>query len=115
MPEFTAALLAKLVGGALILAVLSGFYWHYKHLESEAAKVPVLEQRVTDYAKADKDRASADKNLSDWFNNVLLPTIKGLPRAASAAQSSCLPRPDERGVRNDAIAKLLPKPTSAPQ
>lgn len=103
-----------LAGAGAVLLICAGlFYWHYSHLKSEAAKVPVLTARVEAMAKADKDRASVDQQFSVWLNQTLIPTMKGLPRAASASSANCLPRPDERGVRNQAIGKLLPG-TSGP-
>lgn len=110
-------LIAKLAGGALIVVMVLGglttFYLHYQHLQSEAAKVPVLEQRVNDYAKADEDRQKVDAALSTWQNakSDILSTIrKGMSHAPIAVNPVCAPNDDDRRMRNEALARVLPEP-----
>lgn len=114
-------LIAKLAGYALGAALLLGgataFYLHYEHLQSEAAKVPVLEQRVADYAKADEDRQKVDLALSTWQNakSDIISTIrKGMSHAPVAVNPVCAPSDDDRRMRNEALARVLPEPAGTP-
>lgn len=113
-------LIAKLAGGALIVVMVLGgittFYLHYEHLQSEAAKVPVLEQRVADYAKADIDRQKVDAALSTWQNaktDILTTIRKGMAHAPIAVNPVCAPSDDDRRVRNEALARVLPDAAGA--
>lgn len=101
----------KVGAGLLIAGVLAGFYFHYRHLESEAAKVEGLTAKVTAYAKADKDRQAVDQQFSDWqtqIKDTILDGLRKAPRPVVATNPGCAPSDADRELRNRAATQLLP-------
>lgn len=124
-----------LIGGGwrwalgVLAAIAVGIYvaaWvgHYRHLESEAAKVPALKEAVASrdglisaMKKADADRVKADADLSAWqasAADILAKIRKGMKNAPIQVNPICWPSDNDRRMRNDAIDQLLPRPAVPP-
>lgn len=92
------------------------FYW-----KAEAAKVPGLEQKLSDYDKraeqvlnklleAEQKRGAAEAALTAWQNyksNITVQLQESARNAPASTNPVCLPTDPERKLRNDAIKQLL--------
>lgn len=113
------------IGAAIVIGLA---VWHYRHLSSEAAKVPGLERQVkglTDQHNRDEARASkaaielvkayaerdeARANFEKWRDGLKTVTDK-LGALNNVSPSSinklCLPTPAERRLWNDSLRTLF--------
>ena len=104
---------------ALVLAIAAGYAW-WRHINAEAALVPALSSRIaSDDARAtalaarlaqiDKARAAAESTLGAWQAQkavALQSLAKDEFHAPAQTNPVCAPTALDRGLRNDALARL---------
>ena len=117
----------KLIGVAVLAAMIGMFIWHYRTISAEAARVPALTRQVSDlqHQAADNDaraskaalaliaaeaeRKQAVEDLGKWTDTKaqIDTTIEEMNRHANASTNPvCAPSAGERQLWNDALAKL---------
>lgn len=129
----TSKLFWQVLGFAVFAGVIGLAYWHYKHIEAQAALVPGLQSQLATYDKQASDlavrlkevtaaREQADSDLTKAEGDLQALQVYLAEKSINApAQTNpvCRPSAADRKLWNDAARSALgagtnPNPTGVP-